>query len=682
MAGGRPACWSRSEFVEQRQGQRKGARCKHCNTVLWSVNGQRLKQHLGGCDSVPAEKRDKAKAEIQKKRSRSDDAEDDREVVDVDAQAASAPAPPAPAPPGSPAAPAAPAPAAPATPATPGGDPPKKKSKPAAKPARQCRIVATPRPNETEMARIVDAWADFVLAAGLPLSIIEDEHFIKAVGVTRPGIDVKQLPSRHQLGGKLLDEKYDAVMKPRLQALHSAKHITVTCDVWRTHRRQKLCSVSVSADGAPPELLHSAVMNKKKGKGEHIYAVMRDSIPEELLGRIVAAISDGDSTAQKANRLLQQEVHRLGGSCKTVVCGAHSISRCLNDCLGSRVVKKKEQGFEFEYVLTKLKSVLTQIRNTDYMCETLCEKQRSCNLPELTIPRACITRYFAIPMHSMNRLPHLHRWTTVHKLFQFVLNNKDALLLLNADDRVSAACPGLTEIFEPAFWKIVLALLPFVNATHYCDQLIQSDMSTCGFILPTLDYIIEASKTSKKEMPSTSSKQKMQAVTNRIQARYEHYLAHEGGWLAAATVLTPIFHANEVPKKVKSFVPVVQKVKKAAAAFLKKEGGVQLSACLIEFLGKVDPFADEEFWYLAAKKTPCTWWRLIGQGSPLSCEALKLSCMPCHLSPATILNSEQVSSLHLPRLNAHSPSWAGFPLTSGIASKATSCTSCASCTTT
>eukprot|EP01061_Rhynchopus_euleeides_P003378 TRINITY_DN1263_c0_g1_i11.p1 TRINITY_DN1263_c0_g1~~TRINITY_DN1263_c0_g1_i11.p1 ORF type:complete len:165 (-),score=8.81 TRINITY_DN1263_c0_g1_i11:580-1074(-) len=127
-------------------------------------------------------------------------------------------------------------------------------------------------------------------------------------------------------------------------------------------------------------------------------------------------------------------------------------------------------------------------------------------------------------------------------------------------------------------------------------------MSTCGFILPTLDYIIEASKTSKKEMPSTSSKQKMQAVTNRIQARYEHYLAHEGGWLAAATVLTPIFHANEVPKKVKSFVPVVQKVKKAAAAFLKKEGGVQLSACLIEFLGKVDPFADEEFWYLAAKK--------------------------------------------------------------------------------
>ena len=88
---------------------------------------------------------------------------------------------------------------------------------------------------------------------------------------------------------------------------------------------------------------------------------------------------------------------------------------------------------------------------------------------------------------------------------------------------------------------------------------------------------------------------------------------------------------DSVPEKLKPFAEIVSEVslKKAAATYLKNAGGVEYCASLIEFTGKVEPFDDEAFWYLADKKDPCTWWRLIrSQVDRGICdEALKLSCI-------------------------------------------------------
>ena len=85
------------------------------------------------------------------------------------------------------------------------------------------------------------------------------------------------------------------------------------------------------------ELLYSKVLKKKEAKAEHAFTVMQKAVPEGLMSRMEAEISDGDSTAQKANRLFAAEGNKWGGSCKTLVCAAHSISRCINE-------KQKKRG--------------------------------------------------------------------------------------------------------------------------------------------------------------------------------------------------------------------------------------------------------------------------------------------------------------------------------------------------
>mgnify|MGYP003335128361 CR=1 FL=1 len=63
---GRVACWTRNEFTEHRQGAKTGLQCKHCDTVLWSVNGSRTKKHITVCAKVPEEKKQRAKDEVLK----------------------------------------------------------------------------------------------------------------------------------------------------------------------------------------------------------------------------------------------------------------------------------------------------------------------------------------------------------------------------------------------------------------------------------------------------------------------------------------------------------------------------------------------------------------------------------------------------------------------------------------
>ena len=63
---GRAACWSRNEFSDHREGTKKGVQCKHCNTVVWSVNGSRTKKHLTVCTKVSKETQDRARQETLK----------------------------------------------------------------------------------------------------------------------------------------------------------------------------------------------------------------------------------------------------------------------------------------------------------------------------------------------------------------------------------------------------------------------------------------------------------------------------------------------------------------------------------------------------------------------------------------------------------------------------------------
>ena len=104
-----------------------------------------------------------------------------------------------------------------------------------------------------------------------------------------------------------------------------------------------------------------------------------------------------------------------------------------------------------------------------------------------------------------------------------------------------------------------------------------------------------------------------------------------GGWLAAAVMLTPVFHMESVPEAIKPFAKILTEtnVKKVATGYLKNVGGVEYCASLMEFTGKVEPFDDEAFWYLADQKDPHTWWRLVkSQVNRGICdEAIKLACI-------------------------------------------------------
>ena len=396
---------------------------------------------------------------------------------------------------------------------------------PAAKRAKleksQTRIPCIPAPNAKEIEEMHLAWAKFVFAAGVPFSVVDSPLFIEAMMATRPGLKKEHIPSRHVISTTLLDKVHTTICVPKFDKLAKNEHISLQSDTWKNSRAEKVFACAGTAGEQAGLIVNSGILQQKQHNAQELLSHLTQT-PEKFQKKAVALISDGDTTATKANKLFKAELKKKNIDVHTIVCAAHTVQRMVNDCLGTKKSKGNETGQEFNYVTKLLNSVVASLKNVDYLRAVLKEKQTE--LSQRT---------------NAPKLMAITRWTTTSKLFDFVAQYREALLLVADDEEALARCPDILKVCNSM--PLIRAIHKFVEKAGVVVNLLQSDSCRIGFVIPLLEQALSAAKETKAALATVEDKQKMENVIKKIQVRVSRYITHEDGVFSAATLLNPFF---------------------------------------------------------------------------------------------------------------------------------------------
>ena len=280
MPAGRRACWSQKHFSEAAGGRK----CKFCDELVKATSGTRMKAHLRLCEKISSAAKDELKAE--------------RYCADPRQSALH-----------------------------------QEHTEGKALPKIARMLNACPTPTVAEKDAIVAAWARFFFGSGTPFSHVEDKLFLEALNATRPGLSPELFfPKRHSLGTKWLDRIHKEEAEPQMKDLLAAAHIAIMCDVWKNDRSEKVFAVTAIGDGSPV-LLQSGVLSEKRHRATEFLGHLK-KIHEQVLGKIVAILVDGDSTAVASAILFKAFQTEAGRQTPFVcICACHTVARALNDCI-------------------------------------------------------------------------------------------------------------------------------------------------------------------------------------------------------------------------------------------------------------------------------------------------------------------------------------------------------------
>lgn len=542
---GRQQCWSTTHFKDVTKDDKPGAECVHCGETLFCTSGTRKRCHLGRCEKAPADivKRATDNAVTGQKRT-------------LSAQA------------------------------------------PSTSEAKQQRLETFPAIKDRERDAIEKAVGRFVFASGHPFSTVEDPLFLQILRAVRPNVRDSDLPSRHALSTRVLNAVYEDVSKDEREKLRTAKQIVIQCDTWQNARKEKVFAVIAAPAGcAKGHMLKAGLLTAKNHTAAELHTHLKDC-NDELLQKTICIVTDGDSTAVSSAKKLAAQHPGI----KTLVCGPHTIARCVNDCVGTRRSKGKETSNEFHHVANLVTTLVATIRNVEYLAKLFEEKstqQRKLVLPAVT------------------------RWTTMSETWRQVAGAREALLLMREDIQANTLCPGIKALLEPPMWAQFVALEPFMNAVQRAVSLLQADNARAAYIIPALKHVESACAESARKMPTASSKQKMQTVQNKIRARTQKYQEHEGGWVSAATALSPRLASNIVqatddvaeasPLRILTEYELDSETRKMAKQYLKTLGGIAATAELLQFSSGTGIYEEDkdELGHLALVKPPEQWWKVI-----------------------------------------------------------------------
>ena len=438
MSGGRPACWSHGEFTD-------ATKCKHCGLRASGKSASRLKSHLRGCEKAPEAVKQKA----------------------TDAPTTT----------------------------------PKRKAPGTDGPAPAKRMaLGVPLPSASERAMIDIAWCRFIFSTASAFRVVENPYFQAAIEATRPGLKLSL--NRRNVGGSFLDKVYEEVTRPIRPMLQKSKRITLLLDGWTTERQEKVVTVCVKSKQTY-YILYTAVLDEKThDAGEllgHMKTVCTDFAIEKKVSCIVA---DGDSTVQSASKqmckYLEEEVEGNPYHPKRVICGAHLMSRCTNDLLGTRRENHKDTGNEFHPVFKLCTATVASIRNVEAIGKRYAELQVAAGCTSKKPPTPCVTR-----------------WTTIGAAFAEFIKHKSALLVIF--DEYKTSLPHLGELLEK--WDLFVLVASLVDTATACVNVLQADDGVAAYIIPCLSTLVKKGEDVMKDMKA-AEKTKMKEVVKKWKARY------------------------------------------------------------------------------------------------------------------------------------------------------------------
>lgn len=162
-------------------------------------------------------------------------------------------------------------------------------------------VTATSK-EESEV--IATQWANFFYSSRIPFLAAENPEFKKAMEMTRPGFPV-EIINRHNLGGKLLDEKFDEIEKKEADLLGGRK-VVISQDGWSNLHNQPIIATALHFPGKSL-FLDAVDVGAEVKSAEYCFTLIKNSIEsvEKKYGcTVVGFVSDNENKMVKVRQKL------------------------------------------------------------------------------------------------------------------------------------------------------------------------------------------------------------------------------------------------------------------------------------------------------------------------------------------------------------------------------------------
>jgi hypothetical protein len=176
--------------------------------------------------------------------------------------------------------------------------------------------------NNEESCILKRLFARAVYAAGLPLSVTENDHMKKFFKRIRPCF---HLPSRYELSVPYLQKEYEIIQKKVLKKIREAESLTILTDGWTDVNGIGIMNIMVAT---PIPLFYRAVDSGTEAHtGEYISEMLGEVIEEVGVPKVEAVVTDNAYNMKSAWAKLKNKYPNL----LTYGCMAHGLNLLLKD---------------------------------------------------------------------------------------------------------------------------------------------------------------------------------------------------------------------------------------------------------------------------------------------------------------------------------------------------------------
>jgi hypothetical protein len=176
--------------------------------------------------------------------------------------------------------------------------------------------------NNEESCILKRLFARAVYAAGLPLSVTENDHMKQFFKRIRPCF---HLPSRYELSVPYLQKEYEIIQKKVLKKIREAESLTILTDGWTDVNGIGIMNIMVAT---PIPLFYRAVDSGTEAHtGEYISEMLGEVIEEVGVPKVEAVVTDNAYNMKSAWAKLKNKYPNL----LTYGCMAHGLNLLLKD---------------------------------------------------------------------------------------------------------------------------------------------------------------------------------------------------------------------------------------------------------------------------------------------------------------------------------------------------------------
>lgn len=302
---------------------------------------------------------------------------------------------------------------------------------------------------DSEQRKIWKAVATAIYASGTPLSITENEYWIKAFKLIRPSLT---LPSRYMLSNSLLEEVCNEVSTFANALISNATFIGVQCDCWTNIRNESIMNFIITTP--KPVFFKTLATKEERHTGEYMHEQLSQIFEEVGAQRIIGCVTDNARNMTKAWELLAEKYSDFPIS--YYGCASHILNLLMGD-----IAKLQSVGV----MLNSAKSIVKTVKNKLVLTATFTRIQKE-KLP-------------AKEIQSL-KLPVATRWASVMLCLESLKMNKSVLQTvaitevghneLDKNDRKNI-------LDDDVFWIKVEKFLSLLQPIKKWINIFQSDQS-------------------------------------------------------------------------------------------------------------------------------------------------------------------------------------------------------------